>query len=286
MHTKPVIQNAAGRLAAALVFAAPLFVMQAQTPPDSQAAAPAQGQNSAPTQTQAAPPAQPASLPPEERQYVGHFLLYAGWVTLDTPALSLVERGVHLQAGMRWSRHISVGVDYSRATGSNSIGLGLATASLQAEVNPLIASLKATGIIPQNYVAALPLASTTQTLTAGPEFPYRRFNRFTPYIRPSIGFIFENATAEPNDFLTRTLVKSIAPSGMESQITEFYGFGGGVGLNFTKHFSLVIQGDFVHYHLFPSLLASGTNAVRFSLGPGVQFGKNVTTKWGIPGHWD
>ena len=227
----------------------------------------------------------PATTPPpheELRDYVGHFLIYAGGAEIDTPALGLSEQGFHLQAGMRWSRHISLGIDFSHVTGNNTIGLGLATTALQNEVNPLLANLKATGIIPQNYVAALPLSSTTSTLTAGPEFPYRRWNRITPYIRPSIGFIFENATALPPDFVTKLLVKSIAPTGMESQITEFYGVGGGCGFNLTKHFSLVVQGDVVHYHLFPSLLRNGTNAFRISVGPGVQFGKNVTTKWGIP----
>jgi len=226
--------------------------------------------------------ASPEQAPP----YVGRFVIYAGYMDLNSPNIDLNETGVHIQAGMRWSRHISVGFDYSRGTGSTTIGLDKATDDLQNLVNPLIAGLKEAKLIPQDYVAALPLSSVTQTFTMGPEFPIRKWRRFTPYIRPSAGIINEVATAHPGDFLTRTLVKNIAPSGKEEMWTAFYGFGGGVAFNVTKHFSLIVQADFVHDHLFPDLLRDGRNTVRFSVGPGFQFGHNVTRKWGIPHHWD
>jgi hypothetical protein len=231
---------------------------------------------------QESPPLPPQ--PPPEQQYVGRFLIYTGFMFLDSPKINLFEPGIHVQAGMRWSRHISVGFDYSRGTGKTSIGLSQATNALQKEIDPLLAAAIALGAVPPNYVAALPFGSVTQTFTMGPEFPYRRFKRFTPYIRPSAGIINETATAEPKDYLTSLVVHDIAPSGREEEWTAFYGFGGGVALNITKHFSMVVQADLVHDHLFPDLLRSGRNTIRFSIGPGVQFGSNVTRKWGIPGH--
>ncbi len=232
---------------------------------------------------QQTPPPQP---PPPEEQYVGRFLIYAGYMFLDSPAIKLFEPGVHIQAGMRWSRHISVGFDYSRGSGNTTIGLSQATTALQNEFGPILASAIAGGLVPQNYVAALPFSSVTQTFTMGPEFPYRHFKRFTPYIRPSAGIINEVATGHPSDFLTKLVVHSVAPSGKEEEWTAFYGFGGGVAFNVTKHFSLVVQADLVHDHLFPDLLQNGRNTIRFSVGPGFQFGHNVTKKWNIPGHWE
>jgi hypothetical protein len=230
---------------------------------------------------------QPTPPPAEEQgQYVGHFLIYTGFMFLDSPKINLFEPGIHIQAGMRWSRHISLGFDYSRGTGPTTIGLNQATPALQNEFGPLLAELIAANILPANYVAALPFSSVTQTFTMGPEFPYRRFNRFTPYIRPSAGIINEVATAHPVDFLTTKVVQAIAPSGKEEEWTAFYGFGGGVAFNVTRHFSLVVQADLVHDHLFPDLLKDGRNTIRFSVGPGFQFGHNVTKKWGIPGHWE
>jgi hypothetical protein len=237
-------------------------------------------------------PAQPATAqqttaqPAPGQPYVGRFLVYTGFMFLDSPKISLFEPGIHIQAGMRWSRHISVGFDYSRGSGPTTIGLDQATAALQNRFGPLVSELIADGILPANYVAALPFSSVTQTFTAGPEFPYRRFKRFTPYIRPSAGIINEIATAHPVDHVTDLVVASIAPSGKEEEWTAFYGFGGGVAINVTKHFSLVVQADLVHDHLFPDLLKTGRNTIRFSIGPGFQFGSNVTRKWGIPGHWE
>jgi opacity protein-like surface antigen len=229
---------------------------------------------------------QAQQTPPPEEQYVGRFLVYAGYMFLDSPKLNLFEPGFHIQAGMRWSRHVSLGFDYSRGTGNTKIGLNQATTALQNEFDPVLAGFIAGGLVAPNYVAALPFSSVTQTVTAGPEFPYRRFKRFTPYIRPSAGLINETATAHPTDELTRIVVHAVAPSGMESEWTAFYGFGGGCAINVSKHFSLVVQGDFVHDHLFPDLLQTGHNTIRFSIGPGFQFGGDVTRKWGIPGHWE
>ncbi|HUE23775.1 MAG TPA: hypothetical protein VMQ86_18950 [Bryobacteraceae bacterium] len=231
-----------------------------------------------------------AQQPPPEDQpaqaYVGRFLIYTGFMFLDSPKIDLFEPGIHIQAGMRWSRHISLGFDYSRGTGPTTIGLNQATTALQNRFGPLITELEAAGVLPSNYVAALPFSSVTQTFTAGPEFPYRHFKRFTPYIRPSCGIINEVATAHPVDHVTQLVVNAIAPSGKEEEWTAFYGFGGGVGFNITKHFGLVVQADLVHDHLFPDLLKDGRNTIRFSIGPGFQFGSNVTRKWGLPGHWD
>ena len=223
---------------------------------------------------------------PEEQQYVGRFLVYTGYMFLDSPKINLFEPGIHVQAGMRWSRHVSVGFDFSRGTGDTRIGLNQATAALQNEFDPILKGLISAGFLPSNYVAALPFSSVTRTFTMGPEFPYRRFKRITPYIRPSIGVINEQATAHPFDHLTQIVVHAIAPSGKEEEWTAFYGFGGGCAFNITKHFSLVVQADLVHDHLFPDLLKEGRNTVRFSVGPGFQFGKNVTKRWGIPGHLD
>jgi len=228
----------------------------------------------------------PAAEQPAEQPYVGRFLVYTGFMFLDSPKISLFEPGIHIQAGIRWSRHISLGFDYSRGTGPTTVGLNQATAAIQNQFGPILQQLIAYGALPANYVAALPFSSVTQTFTVGPEFPYRRFKRFTPYLRPSCGIINEVATAHPLDHLTQILVNTVAPSGKEEEWTAFYGFGGGVGFNVTKHFGLVVQADLVHDHLFPDLLKDGRNTVRFSIGPGFQFGGDVKRKWGLPGHWE
>jgi hypothetical protein len=176
---------------------------------------------------------------------------------------------------MRLSRHVSVGFDYSRGTGDTALTPDLATDALQQQINSYLDPLKAAGILPADYVPSLPLKSITQTFAAGPQFPYRRFNRVTLFIRPSIGAIHEAATAHPTDLITQIMVGQIAPTGKKEDWTPFYGVGGGVALNITKNFSLLVQADFVRDHLFPDLLKDGRNTLRFSIGPGFQFGGNV-----------
>jgi hypothetical protein len=71
------------------------------------------------------------------------------------------------------------------------------------------------------------------------------------------------------------VVAQLAPSGRKTDWTKFYGFGGGIDLNLTRRFGLRIQADLVHDHLFNDLLKDSRNTVRLSIGPAVQFGKNV-----------
>src|SRR5581483_10378316 len=68
------------------------------------------------------------------QQYVGRFEIYAGYMFLDSPKLNLFEPGYHIQAGMRYSRLISMGFDYSRGTGDTALTADLATDALQAKL--------------------------------------------------------------------------------------------------------------------------------------------------------
>jgi len=67
----------------------------------------------------------------------------------------------------------------------------------------------------------------------------------------------------------------LAPSGQKTDNTVFYGFGGGVDYNFSKHVAVRVQADFVRDHLFNDLLQNARNTVRFSIGPALNFGPNI-----------
>jgi hypothetical protein len=92
----------------------------------------------------------------------------------------------------------------------------------------------------------VPVHSRTQTITGGPQFAYRHFSKPTPFIRPSIRLIRERPTPHPNpaDPLAVAIVKQLAPSGVKTDNTPFYGFGGGADdFLFSKHVALRVQSD-------------------------------------------
>jgi hypothetical protein len=97
----------------------------------------------------------------------------------------------------------------------------------------------------------------------------------TLFIRPSIGAIYEKATPHATDPISQGVIAQLAPSGQKTDWVPFYGVGGGFDANLTTHFALRFQADFVHDHLFSDLLKDGRNSVRFSVGPALQFGRNV-----------
>src|ERR1017187_1150011 len=117
----------------------------------------------------------PPAEQPAEQPYVGRFLVYAGYMYLDSPKISLVEPGIHIQAGMRWSRHISLGFDYSRGTGPTTVGLNQATPTIQNEFGPLLQQLIAPGPPPSKPGGAPPFMFKTPAFPRGPRFPPRAF---------------------------------------------------------------------------------------------------------------
>lgn len=209
------------------------------------------------------------------QDYIGRYDVYGGFGYLNSPHIGLSERGFHAQFGMRLRTWLTVGFDYSVATGDTTLTPDLLTSSLQQQLAATFRQLIAAGVIPSTYVLRVPIDSTTQNFAAGPQFSYRRWARATLFIRPSFGAIRENATPHAPDPVAAQVIAQLVPSGHKLDWTGFYGFGGGTDLNLTPRFAIRVQADFVHDHLFNDLLKDGRNTVRISVGPAFQFGRNV-----------
>jgi hypothetical protein len=210
-----------------------------------------------------------------QQSYVGLFDLYNGFTWFDSPSAKLEERGYHLQAGVNARTWLALGFDYSVVQGNLTLTPNLLKPALEAQINGEIAELEAAGMLPPGYQLAVTTTSTTQTFAAGPQFEYRHFRQVTLFLRPSIGAIYESATPHPTDVFTTAIVQQLAPSGKKTDWEAFYGFGGGVDLNFGGHVSIRLQADFVHNDLFTDILKNARNTVRLSVGPAFHFGKNI-----------
>lgn len=210
-----------------------------------------------------------------QQSYVGRFDAYAGYMYLNSPHIKLAENGFHTQVGARVTNWLSLGFDYCIGTGNTTITPDLLTTTLQQQLGAQLARLVTAGVIPPTYVLTVPIDSKTETYSAGPQVSYRHFKAVTLFIRPDLGAMHETAIPHPGDVIAQAIVQQLVPSGKKLDWVAFYGFGGGVDVNITKHFSLRIQADLVHDHLFSDLLKDSRNTVRFSIGPGVQWGKNV-----------
>jgi hypothetical protein len=206
---------------------------------------------------------------------VTRFDLFTGYTYLDSPHVSLAEHGFHTQIGVRPWTWMSLGFDYSVAAGDLTVTPNLLLTSLQQSLGAQLGQLAAIGRLPAGYTLVVPARSLTQTFAAGPQFAYRHWKEVTLFVRPSCGFIKETATPHAGDPIAAAVVAQLAPSGDKRDTTPFYGFGGGIDLNFSRHISMRIQGDFVRDHLFNDLLRDSRNTMRLSIGPAFNFGKNI-----------
>jgi hypothetical protein len=212
-----------------------------------------------------------------QQNYVAKYDVFTGFSYLDSPHLNLAERGFHTQVGVNPKTWYSLGIDYSVFTGHTALTPTLLTNSLQTQLGTQFGQLVRAGIIPPSYSLVVPINSTTQTITAGPQYDYRHFKKLTLFLRPSVGAIYEEARVKTAglDPIASAVVNQLAPSGKKTDWTPFYGFGGGFDYLPTNHLGLRVQVDFVHDHLYSDLLKDGRNTVRFSIGPTFRFGKNV-----------
>jgi hypothetical protein len=210
-----------------------------------------------------------------QQEYVTRFDAFAGYTFLDSPSLGLFENGFHGQVGVRPKTWYSLGFDYSISAGDATLRPSELTTSLQQQLGAQLAQLAAAGLLPPGFTLAVPTHSRTQTFAAGPQLAYRHFTKFTLFIRPSFGAIYEVATPHPRDPISASVANQLAPSGQVTDWTWFGGFGGGVDYLFTRHLGVRVQSDLVWDHLFGSFLQNGRWTVRFSVGPAFNFGKNI-----------
>jgi hypothetical protein len=214
-----------------------------------------------------------------QQDYVGRYDVYGGFMYLDSPGLSLGERGFHTQVGMNPAKWYSLGFDFSTGTGDTTLIPSMFKSSIQQQIGAGLAPLIAAGVLPSSYSPVVPEHSKTQEYAVGPQLNYRHFRWVTLSIHPDVGAIHETATpiTAKLDPIEKLLVSQLAPSGMMEQWIGFYGVGGAIDFNVSQHFGLRVTTDFVHDHLFASLV-NARNSVRFSVGPTFHMGKNVAAQ--------
>jgi hypothetical protein len=208
-----------------------------------------------------------SSLVFAQQDYVGCYDAFAGFSYLASPKLNLDERGVNTQFGINATRWLALGADYSIFTGHSAIRPKDLTPALQLQLAPFLPLLGPN--------AAIPFDSTTYTFTAGPQINFRGLRWVTTFVRPAIGGMHETATLKPVGPVQTALVSVLAPAGKKTDLAPFYGVGGGLDVNASKHVALRVGVDVVHVKLFSNLLAEGRNSVRISVGPSFRFGRNV-----------
>jgi len=214
-----------------------------------------------------------------QQDYVGRFVGYTGYAFFDTPSLNLFQNGFNGEFGTNVNTWLALGFDFSVFQGSNNIVPSMLSTGVQQQVGAELQMLAAEGLLPPGYQVAVPSSSTTYTYSAGPQINIRKLQQVTFFVRPALGALHESASLQPTDPITKGLVVAlVGPTQHKTDTVVFYGFGGGMDFNFSRHLSLSTAADFVHYNMFSGLLNGGRNTLRFSVGPKFQFGENVVHK--------
>jgi hypothetical protein len=209
-----------------------------------------------------------------EQSYVGRWDAYGGFASIMQPSINLTEPGFNLQAGVRATTWLTLGFDYTVGTGRNTLEQGMLIPSLAGQIGTQLGQLEELGLVPPGYKLAVPVNTKTQSFQIGPDFPIRRFEAVTFFVRPNLGAIQVVATPRPADPVASEIVGQLTPTGKKTNWTYFYGFGGGLEFNVTHHFALRFQADFARDQLFSDILKA-SNTIRFSVGPAFQWGTNV-----------
>lgn len=201
--------------------------------------------------------------------------VYAGFAGFETPWLNLAQRGFHFQAGENVRPWLSLGFDYSEATGHNDLTPAVLKPSLQQELGAEIEQLILAGELPPNYKLSVPLDAFSETFALGPQLAYRHWKPVTLFVRPSLGAIRQKVTPHPTDPVSTAVVAQLVPAGYKIDWQGFYGFGGGLDWNATNHFAIRAQADQVYWDLFNDLLAHGSWTTRYAFGLTYRFGRNI-----------
>ena len=219
-----------------------------------------------------------AAIAHAQQTEASRYDVFAGFTSLNAPALGLSQPGFHTQAGVNMRSWYSVGFDYSVGSGSEIVKPDLLPTDLQAAIAGAQQQYTAAGLLPVGYQLAIKTDAFTETFAAGPQLVYRHFPKATLFIRPSLGALRERATPHPTDPFATIVAEELAPSGSKLDWTGFYGLGGGMDYSITKHFGIRGQMDAVYNHPFNDILENGRWTYRYSVGPSFHFGRNILAK--------
>jgi hypothetical protein len=205
-----------------------------------------------------------------QQTYVSRFDMFSGYSFLNTNKLNLFENGYNQEFGVNVRSWLAIGGDFSVFAGNNTLLPSMLKTNLQQELGQML---------PPGYNLTMPSHSTTYTFSAGPQINIRKLQAVTFFIRPALGGLHETATLKPGDPIATVVAQTLLGSSMQKSDTVlFYGFGGGIDFNASKHFGMRVAADFVHYNMFDNLLSGSENSVRFSVGPTFRFGENIIRK--------
>jgi Outer membrane protein beta-barrel domain len=194
------------------------------------------------------------------QQTVNRYDLFTGYSHLSAPSVNLGQNGFDTSFGVNLNRWLALGADFSVFTGDGSIPLSDTKIQSQAAL-----------LLPPGVVnPSIPFSANTYTFAAGPQFNIRHFRRVWFFVRPGLGVIHEHATLK-GPLIAAGLGTALGISNVQTDTTYFYGAGGGVDLNTSKHVGVRVSFDYVRTPLFSNLLDT-RNAFRVSVGP--------TWKWG------
>lgn len=211
----------------------------------------------------------------QAQDYVGRFDAFTGFSYMASPSFNLYQRGFNGQFGVNVNRWFALGADFSVLDGNSSILPKELEPSLQQSLGQELQALAQAGQIPPGYQLYMPFNAKTFTIAAGPQLNYRHFKYVTLFIHPDLGAIHERAELNPRDPIQTLVGAALAPGNKKTDTVVFYGVGGGLDLNASKHVALRVTVDYVHCDLFSDLLKDARNTVRVSIGPTFRFGKNV-----------
>ena len=195
-----------------------------------------------------------------QQEYVNRWDFFTAYSHLSSPSVSLEQTGFNTSFGANLTRWLALGADFSVFKGDGSIGLA----------NTTVAPMLAPFLGGQNPL--IPFSATTYTFAAGPQFNLRKFKWVTLFARPGLGALHESASLQiPAPLVPlAALVPGLSPNLTNTVV--FYGAGGGVDYNLSKHVAIRVTADFIHTHLFSNLLEP-RNGVRVSVGPTWRWGE-------------
>ena len=204
-----------------------------------------------------------------QQGYVGRIDGFGSYSYFTSPRLNLVARGFNGQAGVNVNRWLAMGFDFSVFDGHTTLYPNM----LSAGVKSNLAATLPPALLPSAYI---PYSARIYTYAAGPQINIRKLKWATFFVHPDLGALHADVTANPTNPLQTLLVNNlVGPTGKTSDTVVFWGIGGGIDWNLTKHFGLRTATDLVRMNMFSSMLDGPRNSIRISVGPTVHFGKNL-----------
>jgi hypothetical protein len=189
--------------------------------------------------------------------------IYVGTSNIADPDQSQQNQSFRGPSAMTLKPRISIDSDDKENSQPQKTNLLLDTAQVQRDM--VLSRIIPQHLLPSNYQITTPETAFTETVAFGPRLLDQQHSWSSFYLRPMLGVSRDRILSNKSILFPKVFAAPLAPRGLITDWTGFFGLGGSAELNLSESLSLRGKIDVLYNDPSNDALSKGRWTYRYSI---------------------